>query len=335
MSIATEIERLQSAKASLKTSINAKNDSSHQIDDETIDDYADFVDNIQTGSGEDVTAETNTYSSLLSTQTATITDMELALVNKRKVIPQPDYIETGLVAWWEGEDNVDTNNRWNSRIGNDYIYQYNSAVGTNTENPFSINKTDNSYKNNCMYSLCTNNDYHIQGYTIEVVGRQLNTYYTTGNTGTSLLSFDRQCSPAIAINGDGAFKVLSPTSGTDQSIMPKHFENLTGKTCTFVLNLAELGTRNSGGYITLDYAVNGDGWYTTTRNNPAYQTSRGNHCTIMCYYAYQNTATDNVLNNSEIYSIRIYNRKLTVEELEHNFEIDKERFDIEVDEEEV
>lgn len=42
--ISTEIQRLQNAKAALKTAINAKNDSSHQIDDETLEDYAGFVD---------------------------------------------------------------------------------------------------------------------------------------------------------------------------------------------------------------------------------------------------------------------------------------------------
>lgn len=51
MSIATEITRLQNAKEDLKTAINAKTDSSHQITTETIDDYADFVDSIQTGGG--------------------------------------------------------------------------------------------------------------------------------------------------------------------------------------------------------------------------------------------------------------------------------------------
>lgn len=51
MSVASEIERLQNAKADLKTSINAKTDSSHQIDDEAIDEYADFVDSIQIGGG--------------------------------------------------------------------------------------------------------------------------------------------------------------------------------------------------------------------------------------------------------------------------------------------
>jgi hypothetical protein len=51
MSIASEITRLQNAKASLKSSINAKTDAQHQIASETIDDYADFVDSITTGGG--------------------------------------------------------------------------------------------------------------------------------------------------------------------------------------------------------------------------------------------------------------------------------------------
>ena len=49
MSIATEITRLQNAKSALKTAINAKNDAQHQIDDETLEDYATFVGDIQNG----------------------------------------------------------------------------------------------------------------------------------------------------------------------------------------------------------------------------------------------------------------------------------------------
>lgn len=51
MSIASEITRIQGAKADLKTAINTKTDAQHQITTETIDDYADFVDSISTGSG--------------------------------------------------------------------------------------------------------------------------------------------------------------------------------------------------------------------------------------------------------------------------------------------
>lgn len=46
MSIANEITRLQGAKNTLKTKINAKNDEQHQIINETIDEYGDFVDSI-------------------------------------------------------------------------------------------------------------------------------------------------------------------------------------------------------------------------------------------------------------------------------------------------
>lgn len=49
MSIASEITRLQNAKASLKTSINAKTDINHQIIDETLEDYSAFVDSISGG----------------------------------------------------------------------------------------------------------------------------------------------------------------------------------------------------------------------------------------------------------------------------------------------
>jgi hypothetical protein len=49
MSIATEIARLQQAKADLKASINAKGGT---ITDETIDEYAGFVDNLEVGGAE-------------------------------------------------------------------------------------------------------------------------------------------------------------------------------------------------------------------------------------------------------------------------------------------
>ena len=49
MSIASEISRLQNAKSALKTSINAKTDAQHKIDNETLENYSSFVDSISTG----------------------------------------------------------------------------------------------------------------------------------------------------------------------------------------------------------------------------------------------------------------------------------------------
>ena len=50
MSIASEIERIQTAKATLKAKLNSKNDEQHQITDETLDEFGDFCDSIPTGS---------------------------------------------------------------------------------------------------------------------------------------------------------------------------------------------------------------------------------------------------------------------------------------------
>ena len=51
MSVASELTRIKDAKNDLKTSINAKTDSEHQITNETIEDYAGFVDSITSGGG--------------------------------------------------------------------------------------------------------------------------------------------------------------------------------------------------------------------------------------------------------------------------------------------
>ena len=51
MSVATQINSIQSAKDALKTAINAKTDDSHKITNETIDNYASFVNSITTGGG--------------------------------------------------------------------------------------------------------------------------------------------------------------------------------------------------------------------------------------------------------------------------------------------
>lgn len=70
MSISSEILRLQSAKSTLKTKLNAKNDEQHQIVNETLDEYGDFVDSISTGI--DTSDATATASDILDTKTAYI-----------------------------------------------------------------------------------------------------------------------------------------------------------------------------------------------------------------------------------------------------------------------
>ncbi len=51
MSLNAEITRIENAKTTLKTKLNSRNDNQHQITNETIDEYGDFVDSIPQGGG--------------------------------------------------------------------------------------------------------------------------------------------------------------------------------------------------------------------------------------------------------------------------------------------
>ena len=53
MSLNSEITRLQNAKATLKNKLNLRNDNQHQITNELIDEYGNFVDSIPQGGGTD------------------------------------------------------------------------------------------------------------------------------------------------------------------------------------------------------------------------------------------------------------------------------------------
>lgn len=68
MSITSEINRIKTAKNTLKTKLNNKNDLQHQISTETLDEYGDFVDSIPTGI--DTSDATANASDILNTKTA-------------------------------------------------------------------------------------------------------------------------------------------------------------------------------------------------------------------------------------------------------------------------
>lgn len=233
-----------------------------------------------------------------------------------------DYITDGLISWWEGEDDVDKNGHWNSRVGTDYIYQYSVATGTNTTNKFYDTRTSNknSYISQCMYSLVTHEDYHKQGYTIEVVAKASNSINDSTSGGCNFFTFNRSGSPQISISAGGLFIPynISTTS-------PTTFKNLYGKRLTFAINLTTLKNRGVSGTQTIGYALNGSKWYSTSGySNNSDRSSDGVYCPVMCYYAYSGGTPYRGM--AEINSIRIYNRKLTEEELKHNYEIDKARF---------
>jgi len=91
MSIASEITRIQGAKADLKTAINAKTDARHQITTETIDEYADFVDSIPSGGSATLITKTITENGTYDATDDNADGYSEVTVN---VVPSSKYIVT-------------------------------------------------------------------------------------------------------------------------------------------------------------------------------------------------------------------------------------------------
>lgn len=237
---------------------------------------------------------------------------------------EPDYITDGLVAWWEGCDELDENKHWNSRVGDDYIYAVEQLSGSNENNSFDTIKTSNSYKNNMMYGLRTLADYYLAGYTFELVGKSNSTHNSTAsNSGatSALLTFHKSGSPLIGVGfSNGLFFCLNVSASSSGSGLPTKIVNCVGKKHKYVIHLAEIPPRGSSGNNQIDYSVNDSGWFSMAQTYLQSGSTTQDHTNIMCYY------TDSYIPNCEVYSIRIYNRKLTEEELLHNYEIDNARF---------
>ena len=303
-----------------------------------LDDILNTINNLP--ENENLTEELDIYNNEVTEQEVTIDTILKTLQHKAigggtnepdEPVVEPDYITDGLVAWWEGCDGLDSNGHWCSRVGNDYIYLYTTTPDSinGYENKPETIKSNSSYRNNMVYSFITNEDYHTQGYTFEIVGK-INTTATSNNltnhssSGGTLLGFDRSLSPVIQIYGsDGTFGVFN--SKIMDNLTTKYI-NCVGKRYKYTISLDKIPPRVTGenairGEHLVSYSLNGDGWSTNNLMNIG-ASSKGSNLTLLTYYK------ESYMANGEICSIRIYNRKLTEEELRHNYEIDKARFEI-------
>jgi hypothetical protein len=143
MSIASEIARLQQAKADLKTAINAKGQS---IDDETLDEYAGFVDAIEVGGG----GGTGDYLVRFFDYDGTVLKEEYVDSGEAATAPtSPDRTAEGLtfVEWNNAYSNItsdmDIGATYETTDGKTHIF---IALNANTGNDILLylNKSDGS-----------------------------------------------------------------------------------------------------------------------------------------------------------------------------------------------
>lgn len=146
MSVASEITRIQNAKASLKTSINAKTDSEHQITDETIDEYADFVDSISSGGGADL-------SDYFTTTIGEGTSVKGAFVDMIKNIPETTIVSGTSLYYAFNEYTGTTISLIDTSNVENMTYMFYKSVNLTTVPSFNMSScTDIMY----MFADCTN-----------------------------------------------------------------------------------------------------------------------------------------------------------------------------------
>ena len=152
MSIASEISRLQSAKNTLKTKINAKNDTNHQIDDETLDEFGSFVDSIQVPDVQSaLTTLNNELTNTLSYKDLGMEKSELVHLNNstdddiEKITVYGKTVQTGTpsVASPAEIKNIKGDNLFDGQFEKGNAYDTNSNR-LRAKNPFLIKK-DKSY----------------------------------------------------------------------------------------------------------------------------------------------------------------------------------------------
>ena len=264
-----------------------------------------------------------------SSDTYTPTEMDNA-INNLPYKCSPDYITNGLIAWFDESEPFDSNERWNSKVGNDYIYVESREYGDRVSNPYFKAKNQPLY-NHCDCCFITNNDYLIQGYTIEAVGR-IQTKQNGNSMGGHLFQFNLGYSPIIGFRQISSLSttqsyvnfINGPTNDdTDNDLLAD-----VGKDFGASLVLYDIGARNVSKQYTVKGSLNGSAKKTYTQTTSATHNSKGNNCNTLCYYTSNNGANTTYRANGGVRCIRIYNRELTDEEIAHNHAIDVARFNL-------
>jgi hypothetical protein len=224
-----------------------------------------------------------------------------------------EYIEDGMIAWFDGEDVPNADNHWINRLGTDYIYELNGK---------DLIHSENKYSNNTSLIMSTSADYLKKGYTIEIVGIVNNKTNSNATNGGWLFTMNETGSWGLGVtNDEGRISFVNNAERTDE----KSFINYYNKAFTGSLYLENISDRGVKNNDSAKASVNGCNWYSIVETQGEGNLNLGNHG-VLCYYARTSGSPYSI--NGSIYCIRIYNRQLTNEELAHNYAIDKIRFNI-------
>ena len=235
-----------------------------------------------------------------------------------------DYVQDGLIAWFDGSDDL-VNNRLYSRVGNDYISVISSctSIKGGTFNPMTKSCGSKGIYNHMIWSLGTLYDYYQNGYTFEVVGYIHNEHNDSGTTGGWLFASNTSKGFGIGVtNSDGEITFLNTTSRKQDKTYKGYYGKRFGAT-VYTKNVFTRG--NPSGLYELECSVDGGTYYNIKQTSSDSRTSSNEFLSVLTYYA-TTTASSQYRVGGELNCIRIYNRRLTEEEIAHNHEIDKKRF---------
>ncbi len=242
-------------------------------------------------------------------------DVTVNVENKEEPPVTPDYITNGLVAWFDGEDKPHDSKYWISRVGVDYISDVNGKT---------LLSDEKSFKNNKTLAMITSADYYKKDYTIEIVGKLNSQVNSDNSTGAWFLTMNEAGTWGIGVkNATGDVTFVNHTVN-----MGKTFSGYLKRTFSSSLFLETVYSRgHTSGKNTGKGSVNGCEWFSIVEPTASGVGTKLQNHAILCYYARTSGTTEKV--DGEINCIRIYNRQLTNEELLHNYNIDKTRFNIE------
>lgn len=284
---------------------------------------------------ENLDEELNRYGSELEEQNVKLDDIVRALRGKAagggEYIDDedPGYIKDGLVAWFDGSDDLDASGHWVNRIGDEKDYIYASSTESGPYGVVSYNQPtkslgSRSLHNLMTYSFRTSKDYYASGYTYETVGRINTEYNDTSSSGCWFLTANVAASWGIGVvETGGRVAFINTASSTSGKTYTGYYRKLFGA----AIHTKSIGTGSSPGTtFDLEASVDGEPYFKVKQTNSSNRTRKNNSHPVLCYYATNVASDSQYRGNGELCCLRIYNRRLSEEEIAHNHEIDKKRF---------